>query len=495
MALFGNHAVNIFIIFTLASCRLSSVVPTETDNGSLKDTSTNANDSAIAPSPNIFSGDHQGIKWSAHFNMPTCRHEGHKADAWCTFEDVEQANIKNGVIPKLTEVIADPAIQNINLVYFSFSNRIIRKALCDAALQRPSLRIAIYLHKQQIDGADAGSVSELAGPNCNRNKNIEVIARGTEFGQGYLQHAKVFLATTAKNINPLSEQNNPNVNRDEKIFFTSSSANMSTSGTSIHFDNWLMFETNIENNLAQQNICFFKALREMGADAKARQRFAALNQICRSQIKSPASPDIQFMPVPHDNVLPKPFQAMRSMFDKLEPNGEVKVAIHRLTTKSISGLLADAKMKKNAQVRVIMDDDTFASGFDTYFPTLDVTDCDVKHYRDIRKAGVDVRFMETASTESGSHLFHSKFIVVDNKYLFQGAGNFTSTSLNQSGLGNLETFYYITVPEIVQAYTSGWEQYWSRATPPNEHPVIRDEKAVEKTINEANACNFGPSSN
>jgi phosphatidylserine/phosphatidylglycerophosphate/cardiolipin synthase-like enzyme len=87
--------------------------------------------------------------------------------------------------------------------------------------------------------------------------------------------------------------------------------------------------------------------------------------------------------------------------------------------------------------------------------------------------------MET-NADSTTHLFHNKFIVIDDKVVFNGAGNFTSASLNTFGLGNMEQFYIIKIPELVQAYSKGWDTLHFRSTKATNHPVgSQPEKGIK----------------
>src|SRR5690606_25542900 len=148
--------------------------------------------------------------------------------------------------------IWDPKIKSITLAYFSFSNSTVRKALCQASVER-GLKVTLYIHMQNI-----ASVSDWT--NCPSGLG-KVIERGRPFGTtgGYLQHAKMFYASEVEDPLPLSMVSDEELRggiKDTTFYFTSTSGNLSSNGTSLHFDNWIVFESKYENRLAQENLCF-----------------------------------------------------------------------------------------------------------------------------------------------------------------------------------------------------------------------------------------------
>jgi hypothetical protein len=453
------------ILFATASCRTSSTG----NESSLLDNTTNI----AAP---FASGDGTDYKWAVRFNFPECDHQGQKKGAWCESTDATASTKKNGVEDHLRAWIENPKIKVIKMAYFSFSNKTVVKMLCDAATSR-GLKAVLYIHGQSI----VDNVNTLK--NCSP-QNIQVVERGTTFGtnNGYLQHAKIFLASEVDATKPLADlQGQEALDMEAStVHIASSSANMSSFGTSLHFENWMFLDAKANTQVAQTNLCFFKALEEMtGTD---RDSFALIYKNCREKITAAQNDEIVFYPVPHGKINP---EAYKEMLDLIKNSTvSIKVAIHRLTASGVYKALADKAA--TIPVNVILDDDILRTGVKNGGKALDVGGNDVLAYRTVRDAGAKVVFMET-NADTTTHLFHNKFMVFDEKTLFAGAGNFTATSLNTFNNGNIEHFYIIRQPGIVKAYNEAFNQLEALATPAAQHPVGLNQ---ERGLNCSGLCDF-----
>jgi hypothetical protein len=441
-------------------------------------------------------GDADGVHWEARFNLAPCDHPPHKKGAWCNFDDTRNAAEASGVEAQIRQWVTDPSIKSVHLAYFSFSNKAVRTILCEAATTRPDVNISIFLHRQNVysnlsasldngfyvsaepakpndDNVMPGVVKDLV--NCSPN-NMKVYPRGTEFGNGYLHHAKIVLASEFADPEPLHEM--PEDQRaaaaETTTRWTSGSANMSASGTSLHIDNWLFFTAKTADRNAQENLCFFHALHTMkiGPGIDERLDFAKKNKACLDGITIPPRDDIVFYPVPHEHITREIYPAVKKAIDSAQT--EIKVVIHRMTTSTIFNPLVKAK-QRGVDVKVIVDDDTLRVGKCNGGPALDQTGQDVLANRTLRKAGIPVTYLET-NGEVGQ-LAHNKFMVFDGKTLLQGAGNFTATSLNSSSPGNIEDFYIIKVPEIVDAYSRAWDHLREVSTKLEDHEVGNNQDA------------------
>lgn len=460
--------IGIFLLsMAAAACRSM-----DSDSGVLDSTPPGVNpdqlQSETPPVPEPFAkGDANGLKWEARFNFPPCDHPGKKKGVWCMASDQKAAAEQSGVEAELTAWANDPKIKSVTLAYFSFSDQPVIKMLCEAANNR-GLKVTVYLHKQNISTPGAQKLATCSP------EHISVIARGTEFGTGYLQHAKIFLASEF--LDPLPLHLMPEEERaaaaETTTRFTSSSANMSSYGTSLHLDNWLFFASKTNEYLAQENLCFFYAVKNMilGDGNTERKDFAQKNNECIKGIQIPMREDIVFYPVPHANITRAIYPAIKAAMDAAQ--SQIKVVIHRLTTAKIYAPLVQAK-GRGVDVKVINDDDTLRSGKCNGGPQLDQSGQDVQANRLLTAAGVPVTYLETNGEIS--QLAHNKFMVIDEKILLQGAGNFTATSLNSGGMGNMEHFYLITTPEIVQAYSKAWDYLRSVSTAQAEHEVGANE--------------------
>lgn len=446
----------IFAALLLFSCAISK--EPASPQSALNNSSQSINDGDV---PRFASGFHDGIAWEARFGLPNCQHPG-QAKGWCQSEDASAVTQATGIEQKLIDLSKDAKVKSILTSSFSFSNKKLKSALCEAAER--GVQVKVYIHKDQA--ADA--------PAC---AGIEVKPRGTTFGSGYLLHAKIFLTSEHRNPAPLHEA--PTQDQG-KVTFTSASANFSSNGsTGMHYENWLFFSAPATERLAQENLCFFWAMEQMKAenqsgDKDQRPQLAQAFKQCRNKIKKPNRNELVFLPVPHDKVLAEPADYIYGMTSKAKK--QLKVAAHRLTTASIYNPFIKAQ-DRDVDVHVLFDDDTLRSSKCQGGGAFDVGVFDVQALRALDKGKVKVSFIPTNSSPSGfSHLHHNKFIIADDKILFQGAGNFTAASLNTSSLGNIEHFYYITVPGIVSAYVKAWNylkgisQYGDSAVPGTAGP-------------------------
>ncbi|MGE0173082.1 MAG: phospholipase D-like domain-containing protein [Oligoflexales bacterium] len=434
--------VLVFFLFFLA-CKTTS---NSQMKGLASEQDSPSQDNAVIAPPYKASGTLEGdVKWDVRFNLPPCYHEGQAQGVWCTMEDYNKATEQSGIVEKLKSWINAPEVTEVQLVYFSFSNTAVKKLLCEAAASK-NLKATVYIHSQNME---TENVQELAA--CH--PNVKVISRGTTFGAGYILHSKIFLAKT----------------NTGRVYFTSSSANLSSFGTALHIENWLFFDAPANNRLAKENLCFFKALGQMPQTSNPdsdRTKFAQIFVGCRNQIADPARQDIVFYPVPHANISDNPGKTLQKLIRNAQTS--VKVAIHRMTTSSVVSPLVQ-QAQQGRKVTVLFDDDTFRMSKCDGGSALDVAAHDVRSYFDLRDGSVEVKFVGTNGDLP--HLHHNKFVVIDGKTLFQGAGNFTSTSLNTFGLGNIEHFYVIKAPEIVQAYDKAWDYLYGVATKPQDHEV------------------------
>lgn len=436
------------LILSQAACRTTS----EEGSSTVLDAST--------ISPPFASGEVTDLKWAIRFNFPDCNHPGQKPGAWCESTDATVSAKKSGIEDHLELWVNDPKVKSIKMAYFSFSNKNTVRMLCKAATDR-GLKAVLYIHGQSI----VDNVNTLK--NCSP-QNIQVIERGTIFGtqDGYLQHAKIFLASELENMKPQSDLTGQEATdaQASTVRVASSSANMSSYGTSLHFENWMFFDAAANTQLAQQNLCFFKGIEEM--QNNDRNSYAAIYKDCREKIQAPVNNDIVFYPNPHGGINPEPYKDMIDLVKNAQQS--IKIGIHRFTSTGLFEALAEKAA--TIPVSIIMDDDTLRTGVKNGGAALDVGANDVQAYRAVRNGGAKVTFMET-NADTNKHLFHNKFMVVDEKILFAGAGNFTTTSLNAFGNGNFEQFYIIRIPAMVKAYSDAWERLHLLTTPADQHAV------------------------
>lgn len=420
--------------------------------------------SALATSAPFAKGSFANTNWELRFNLPVCSHEGQKKDVWCDFGDANASATKIGTEDRLIEMINAPKTKSIWLAYFSFSNSKVQEALCTAAKTK-SLPINIFIHTESY----AAISQRFQG--CG--SSIRVYDRGKPFGSSEIQHIKVFLASETTDLNPMTSMSGAQQTDAAKtrVTFTSSSGNLSSFGTSLHFDNWMFLDMPTSDYVAQANVCMFAALRDSN---NVRTEFTKMYESCRSSIQAKPTNELEFYVVPSSmSKSPRPYEAMKNLV--LGANKSLHVAIHRLTTAKIYKDLFRTSAYRGVQFKLIMDDDALRKSKVNGGDAGDVGKDDIVAFRTLRSVigqnGNAISFMETKADASSKQYHHNKFIIADGKEVFQGSGNFTSSSLNISGQGNYEQFYVIRDPGMVKGFIDGYKVLESLATPYLKHPV------------------------
>lgn len=434
-----------------------------------------------------------GLKWKVHFNFPVCDHsdKGFPKGAYCEATDSSASDKANGDEAQLLSWIKDPETKGLYLSYFSFSNKNIAAALCAESSKRPDVKIVIYVDKgeTQIGGLETnlGLVDkELSTPGSKRyiegyqtgcidRLKPRETARGSGGfgGVNYLQHTKIFMALDQAELPESPSDLNNWLKNSQRIRFTSSSANMSPFGTTLHFENWIFFDAPAKNYVALQNVCTMLGFKSATDDATQREQFKSTYKACEQQIASAPMKNLKFFVVPSDanDMGQGPSNAAVGLIESALKS--IKVSIHRFTTSTLSDPLVK-KAKSGIPVMMIQDDDTLRKGVKDGGKGADVGADDVAIMRKNLASGVDISFMQT-NADTTVHMFHSKYIIADESRVLQGAGNFTGTSMNIGRDGNFEHFYIITIPELAKAYSDAWDYLHTLATPRKQHPVGNNE--------------------
>ncbi len=411
------------------------------------------------------------LRWEVRFTFPKCRHNGKARHAWCKMKDASNAVNKAGIENKLIAWASREKTKSIQMAYFSFSNQPVRMALCTAAER--GVLVTLYIDHSNRKHPNVRALDKCEGfPSAAENTTVIPKGKGPFGSSGaHLLHMKIFLVSDLKYPVPISSIDNETdyeLALSGRIRFTSGSANLSTFGTSLHFENWIFFNAPTEDYIAQLNLCIFSALSTTGR--KARKQFAQKFANCRSQIPYPQRDDIELFVTPHNSLSPKAGDAVSRILGEAEE--ELLVATHRLTTSAVYNPLIDG-ISSGIDVSVIFDDDTLRTGVMDGGPALSVGVWDVKADRALRNAGAELSYMETRASEDLNfvHLQHNKFIIADQKMVLQGAPNFTATALNLYGLGHYENLYLIANKKIVKAYRKAWRRLYKRATSRSNHPI------------------------
>jgi phosphatidylserine/phosphatidylglycerophosphate/cardiolipin synthase-like enzyme len=391
-------------------------------------------------------GDDGELHWALRLNRMQCSHPG-KARSWCNDADRPAAIAASGIEDTLLGWVRDPAVTAVKITYMTFSSTRIAQALCDASAAR-GLQVDVFLQKTYLDPPEAatGSYRKLLDCAAASPAALRVHARG---GSQWLNHAKIFLAE-----------------RDGRVRFTSSSANISSSGLSLHYDNWLVFDAPAAHRLARQNLCYFDALKNMlnAQGVPDKGRFMTLWKTCSDQIPADA-PDgatrTRFIGVPAAPGMERPLDTLLAMIDGAQQS--IRIAAHKITLTAAAPIATHiaAKAQQGIPVQIVFDDDTILKALSLPgAAALNVSAEELLGYQTLADAGAEITFADT--NEQLGLLMHNKYVIVDGTSLFTGAGNFSKASLTGK---NTEQFYVTTDPALLDAYVRGWTELRGWAKP------------------------------
>lgn len=359
-------------------------------------------------------------------------------NVYCKRSDKE-FNYKRKDTPNfyLQELIGDTNVTEMFLTYLSFSDAKVSQALCNA-IENRNLKVTFIIDSKNSTGTRSRSAmkrfNEVAKCRAKdstlssgESANIpQMVVRGNTKGLGYA-HNKLIIA---------------HYKTPKKVTLVFSSGNMS-SGTLIHHENWHFLTTSKDSYFYQTHKCLREGMLEHG-DSKT--SYKAYLESCRAKIDVAEESDIKAYFVPSDGKV-----AMDNILKNIQKANSVDIAVHRFTNKDlIQGLSNAAKTKK---VRFIADDDIFWTG-KLRKRVGSNTPNEYYTMNTVRRAGADVRYMET--NEKSYLLHHNKMIIFNfpdgSGAVHAGAGNFTKAAFTK----NFENYYYITIPTVVEKFR---EQY------------------------------------
>ena len=442
-------------------------------------------------SPPFAQGTEDGIAWQLRLNRGQCSHPPHPSTYCTAAEDKARIAKESGIEDTLLQWIRNPETQWVKFSYMTFGNNEIAEALCLRSKDE-NFKIDVFLKTEMVFPIENTSGSYKKLVDCANGKNYRIYPRGGS----WLNHAKIFMAGGA-----------------DKTFFTSSSANLSGSGTSLHYDNWLMFETPAAHKLAQANQCFLDSVRSGGEslhentarlgdqrlpltqekNALARQleaqgtakdpalreklrlidsqldirqdkgKIIDAQELCMQTFVFAKEEALQFLATPIPQKRQQVVDRLGELIDSSQSS--IQIAAHKITKPEGRSLpIVDkllSRMKAGVKVSIVFDDDTILRQKDLGTITgQQVGPQEVEAFLALQQGGAAIKFLDT--NEKDFALMHNKFMIFDDKVIFTGAGNFSKASLRGT---NTEQFYIVQVPEIVQAYKRGWEELNAWAFP------------------------------
>jgi hypothetical protein len=301
------------------------------------------------------------------------------------------------------------------------------------------------------------------------NPNLKFKRMAKPGGIGW-SHTKLFM------VNPLDKT---------KVTLSFSSANMS-SGTTIHHENWHFVTASTKSHFVQSHLCLMDAEFD---HASSKKEFVAYMKKCRANIvvdgeKIEPEDDIKTFFVPGDGE-----EAVKYIQKGIRYSKNVDMAAHRFTLFELKKSLSNAT-KDETKVRMVFDDDLYLVGEGKLGEGLRVPNMAFEYRNVLAVVGdasasleagdnAEARYLETNHFAHTIH--HNKYLIMDNSRskkmepaVFAGAGNFTKAAFMMSSKQtNLENYYYITIPEVVEAFKKQYDYKWNKlATPYKDLPVV-----------------------
>lgn len=363
-------------------------------------------------------------------------------NAYCSSDDYEaSASRPESPQYQLERWISDPATREIFLSSFSFSNRNIRDALCNAIESR-GVKLTVVL--------DSGTSHELAQSleTCTYSSGGESISptllfRGNQSGLGFA-HNKFLIV-------------NPN---EETMKVAFGSGNFS-SGTVLHHENWHFVTAQRSQYFMQSHLCMRDALLD---HSESRSMYRDFIETCKANISTIEESDIKTLFIPGEGE-----KAEQLIFSAMENSERIYVAAHRFSHRKLLNKMKQVLNTDGRQVdmRLVVDDDVYWVG-QGLPPFGGNSRNEFLNVESLQNAGLNVRYVETNGSQNLYH--HNKFVLsLDSEgggSVFTGAGNLSNAAFRS----NLENFYFISIPEVVSAFEKQYEYLWELGTSQNDLP-------------------------
>jgi len=342
---------------------------------------------------------------------------------------------------KLLDWISDPQTTEIFFAYLSFSNKVVGAEICKA-IQERNVKVTFVLDREtELDAANTLLACRPGNGDPNLNPRMEL--RGHDASIGYA-HNKVFL------INPRSD--NP------RIVF--SSGNLS-SGVVLHHENWHFVRVPGRTHFAKAHVCLMDGMLD---HYRTKQEYSGFIKSCRDGAGVGEESDIKTFFVPGDGG-----RAGQNVQKGIRDATSLGIAAHRFSYSLLRREL-DARFAAGSppEVKLVVDDDIWWAGHGGEHGDFPNTADEYAFVQQLQGDGMQVRYMET--NHAARYLHHNKFIVFttpQGEAVFTGAGNLTGTAFTD----NFENFYWVTIPQVVQAMKQQHAHLWSLATPEQNLPA------------------------
>lgn len=393
---------------------------------------------------------------------PECNHPG-KTSAWCDLNDTDAGDDHSGMVEEISSFIdlANNPESKIYIAYYSFSNKKVFRKLCEKGKQGIPIE-GFFDYDYAGEGMlPAQLYNECQGPS---GKNVKMrflgIKKKDENGEllKWRLHHNKFLVVRPGN--------------GEDVSVSFSSGNLSTFGTSLHFDHWVTTMAPEDSQYVKSHLCVVKGLRA-AYDKSSQKRddsyiklddpslyIKSLNDCYYENDLSPqkamSEDGIYLLTAPNNYA-----ETEKALLQEIDNIGRVALknpdekyeifgAIQHFTHYTIASRLNSLCRRTNGRVAVnfIMDDDVVLAksevpGVSEFFES------NLKNTQYGGKSCINTSFMQT--NNEIMQMMHNKFIIFTGPNYarsFSGAGHFTYSAMRD----NYENFYVTKNSSLVSQY-------------------------------------------
>ncbi len=383
--------------------------------------------------------------WEVVPTVPTCA-----AGISCTKEEMLDHVQKSGIVPRLQEM-TERAFKDggkISLAFMSFTEESLWKTLCDAG--KRGVAIDGFFHSKA--GAAPNGLAFRLERDCQsetKKKNVKMHYMGMpETGKSgwRLHHNKFFLVDYGA----------------RKVELAFGSANLSTQGLTVNFENWNFFTAPKSVPFVQGHLCAVKAMKEARkASQKEDDPKVFRDSLDKCLVDGPPTSEQSERVLKRDGVIAffapdkkdRTYQILADNINRVVSGGRIRMAVYFFMHKPLIEALSAAS-KRGVEVELLVDDDIFLG---KSIPAQ-------KRFWDTMLqpsvSGFKVRVFDT--NEGIFQLQHNKYLVLEGvdrlgaNRVFGGAGQFTLSAFQN----NYENFFLTEDPKVVRAYQDLYTQLW-----------------------------------
>lgn len=393
--------------------------------------------------PSAFASDYS---WDVVPIIPSCQDK-----IACTKDEMAAHIPKSGIVPRLQQVIEKAILEkaHISLAFMSFTEESLWKSLCEAG--RSGVTIEGFFASRAGAANGLGTRLERDCQASAKAANIKMYYMGMpEAGKSSwrLHHNKFFLVDfgPGKNI---------------EIAF--GSANLSTQGLTVNYENWNFFSGRRELPFVQNHLCDLEAMRLARKAGKAEDDpkvFRTKLDACLSD--GPPNKENYEKILKRDGVVAmfapdkkdRAFAILADNIGRVVSGGRIRMAVYFFMHRPLIDALT-AAVKRGVEVELLVDDDIYLGG--SIATQKKIWESAIKP----SVSGFKIRSFDT--NESIFQLQHNKYLMLEgvdragNIRVFGGAGQFTLSAFQN----NYENFFLTDDLKIVRAYSDLFTQLWN----------------------------------